>query len=60
VDKGEKIDNQDLEFLEMVHDDAIKNQGMIELYPEVKEYVMKAIDLYAEITSKALENEQKD
>jgi len=58
VDKGEKIDDQDLEFLQLVHDDALKNERLVETFPQLKDFVVKAIGLYTEITSKALENEK--
>jgi hypothetical protein len=60
VDKGEKIEDQDLEFLQMIHDDALKNEKLMETFPQLKDFVVKAISLYTEITNKALENEKND
>ena len=49
VDRGEKLSDDDLEFLEEVKKDT----------PQVKGLVDKLAALYAEITRKGAENEQK-
>ena len=59
VDRGEKLDSYDIEFLEMVLADATQAQGLIEKHPELKSLVGKVFGLYSEITTKGLENEQK-
>ena len=59
VDRGEKLDSYDIEFLETVMADAISAQGLAEKHPEFKTLVGKLFGLYSEITTKALENEQK-
>ena len=59
VERGEKLDNYDLEFLETVLADASGAQHLISRHPELQPLVGKLMGLYSEITTKALENEQK-
>ena len=59
VDRGEKLDNYDIEFLEAVLTDASSAQGLISKHPELQPLVGKLMSLYSEITTKGLENEQK-
>lgn len=59
VDRGEKLDNYDIEFLETVLTDATHAQGLAAKHPEFQSLVSKLMGLYGEITTKALENEQK-
>jgi hypothetical protein len=59
VDRGEKLDSYDLEFLEMVMADAATAQTLIAKHPEIQPLVGKLMGLYSEITTKGLENEQK-
>ena len=59
VDRGEKLDSYDIEFLETVLTDATHAQGLITKHPEIQSLVGKLMSLYREITTKGLENEQK-
>ena len=59
VDRGEKLDNYDIEFLEAVLTDASNAQTLISKHPELQPLVGKLMGLYSEITTKGLENEQK-
>jgi len=59
VDRGEKLDSYDIEFLETVLADANSAQGLITKHPEIQPLVGKLMGLYSEITTKGLENEQK-
>jgi len=59
VDRGEKLDGSDIDFLETVLADATKAQELVSSHPEFKSLVGMLITLYGEITTKALENEQK-
>jgi hypothetical protein len=59
VDRGDKLDSYDLDFLETVLADATSAQGLAAKHPEFKPLVGKLIGLYGEITTKGLENEQK-
>ena len=59
VDRGEKLDDYDLRFLNQVFADAGQAQALISKHPEFQPLASKLIDLYNHITKKALENEQK-
>jgi hypothetical protein len=59
VDRGEKLDNYDMEFLEAVLEDASGAQHLIAKHPELQPLVSQLVSLYGAITTKALENEQK-
>jgi hypothetical protein len=59
VDRGEKLDNYDMDFLEGVLEDASGAQGLMAKHPELQALVSKLVSLYGAITTKALENEQK-
>ena len=59
VDRGEKLDSNDVEFLETVLTDASSAQGLISRHPELQPLVGKLMGLYSEITTKGLENEQQ-
>ena len=59
VDRGEKLDSYDIEFLETVLTDANHAQGLVKKHPEIQSLVGKLMSLYSEITTKGLENEQK-
>lgn len=59
VDRGERLDSFDIQFLQEVFDDAREQQPQWEDHPELHEIIAKLIHLYHEITAKALENEEK-
>ncbi|MCE3253077.1 MAG: hypothetical protein K0Q67_2097 [Cellvibrio sp.] len=59
VDRGETLDNHELDFLQRVLEDARSTQNIIERHPELHELATKLVSLYSEITRKALQNEQK-
>jgi hypothetical protein len=59
VDRGGKLENADLEFLEQVMTDAPEVQRYIAQVPDLGNLYARAVNLYKEITTKALENEQK-
>ena len=58
VDGGETLDDNDIEFLERVMEDAGNAQSLITRHPELHELATRLVSLYSEITSKALQNEQ--
>ncbi|MEY6432835.1 hypothetical protein ABC977_10490 [Thioalkalicoccus limnaeus] len=58
VDRGEKLDGADIEHLENVMRDAEDIKRFVDQRPDLQPLYMRAIGLYREITSKALENEQ--
>ncbi len=59
VDRGEKLAEEDLKFLEEVKKDAPQVNALVAKHPDYKSLVDKLASLYAEITRKGLENEQK-
>jgi hypothetical protein len=59
VDRGEKLTDHDMKFLQAVFEDSGQAQALVSKHPELKPLVEKLIGLYGHITQKALENEQK-
>ncbi|HKU89486.1 MAG TPA: hypothetical protein VJP84_06815 [Steroidobacteraceae bacterium] len=59
VDRGEKLDDSDLEFLEEVRKDTPQVQALVVKHPEYKSLVDKLASLYEHISRKGLENEQR-
>ena len=57
VDRGERLDEPDQEFMDKVIDDAQDALEMIVDHPEYQELYARVAGLYEDITSKALENE---
>ena len=58
VDRGERLEDQDIEFLKQIFADANKIKPMIDKHPEYQDLAVQLISLYNEITTKALENEK--
>jgi len=59
VDRGEKLDDDDLKFLQEVKKDTPQVKSLVDKHPEYQSLVDKLASLYAEITRKGVENEQK-
>lgn len=59
VDKGGKLGDHDIDFLNRVFADAQQATALAARHPELKSLVSKLTDLYNGITRKALENEEK-
>ena len=59
VDRGEKLDENDLKFLEGVLQDSHQVKSMVAQHPEYQPLINQLAGLYNHITQKALENEQK-
>lgn len=59
VNRGEKLEDHDVEFLKSVFEDAEQARSLAVKNPEFESLVTRLISLYADITRKALENEQK-
>ncbi len=56
VDKGEPLNDYDLQYLQQVEADSSQIAGILHRYPDLEPIVEKARGLYAEITRKAAEN----
>jgi hypothetical protein len=60
VDAGGVLDDRDLAFLEEILHEAQTVAGpLLQEHPEYHDIGLRLLSLYKEITSKALENEQK-
>ena len=59
VDRGERLNADDLKFLDEVKKDAPQVNSLVAKHPDYKSLVDKLAGLYAEIARKGLENEQK-
>ena len=60
VDGGATLTDADIEFLKRVFEDAQQIRPLADRHPEYHELVTRSLNLYQQITKKALENEQKD
>jgi hypothetical protein len=60
VDRGETLDEHDIQFLKGVFEDAHGALALADRNPEFQPLVARLMGLYGEITSKAVENEPKD
>lgn len=60
VERGERLDSTDLEHLKYVMQDAEDIKRLVDRRPDLQTLYMRGVHLYQEITSKALENEQRD
>ena len=58
LDRGEKLDDHDMEFLDMIERDRVQTLAVAKRHEDLHEIAMKAINLYHEITQKALQNER--
>ena len=58
VDRGERLADADLAFLEEVFADSRQVKPFLDRYPQYQELAARVVHLYQEITDKALENEQ--
>lgn len=59
VDRGEVLNDLDIQFLEEIFSSANKVKPLIEKHPEYQTIAAKVIHLYSEIMEKALENEKQ-
>lgn len=58
VEQGETLETFEVDFLADVLADARTMHGLLDRNPEYEPLVIKALDLYKEITEKALANEK--
>lgn len=59
VDRGERLSDSDIAFLETVFADANNIKPLLEIHPEHHPLVSRVMNLYSEIMDKAVKNEQK-
>lgn len=59
VDQGSVLDDMDIAFLEHVFADTNQLKPLLARHPEYQELAARMLNLYLEITTKALENEPK-
>ncbi|MBE0625210.1 MAG: hypothetical protein IH606_10400 [Burkholderiales bacterium] len=57
VDRGEVLDDHDLAFLEKVFSEVGEVRGFLDRNPQYQDVAGRMMQLYKEITSKALANE---
>ena len=60
VDRGERLENFEIDYLTEVFADATASQSKWENHPELAEIIGKISYLYREITERALSNEGED
>lgn len=58
VERGEVLDDFDLAFLEVVLNDARSIGSLLDKHPEFHDIAGRMLQLYKEITTRALENEE--
>lgn len=58
VNRGERLSDTDIQYLQRVFDDANTTRSLIERNPEYHDLVSRFIGMYHEIVEKALENEK--
>jgi hypothetical protein len=58
VDAGGLLDDNDLDFLQLVFEDAGNARALIQRNPELQSLAAQLVGLYQHITSTALNNEQ--
>jgi hypothetical protein len=59
VEQGGVLDDLDIEFLEQVFADSNELKPLLLRHPEYQDLAARMMALYREITTKALENENK-
>jgi len=59
VDRGEVLNDREIEYLEEVLGDVNQVKPLLDRHPEWQELAARMTTLYSDITTKALENESK-
>ena len=58
VDSGERLNDSDISFLEQVFHDSAQIKPFLDRHPEWQDLAGRMMQLYSDITEKALENEK--
>ena len=58
VNDGEKLSDNDIQFLKRVYKDGRNTLSLVKRHPEYNELITRYISLYTEIINKGLENEK--
>ena len=58
VNAGEKLSDNDIQFLKRVYNDGRKTQPLVKRHPEYNGLIISYISLYTEIITKGVENEK--
>lgn len=58
VDRGETLEDFDIDFLEKVFEDCMNLKPLLDRHPEYQEAAARMMSLYHAITNQALANEQ--
>jgi hypothetical protein len=58
VERGERLSDQDLKFLDQVFSEAGQIRTLLDKHPEWQPLVARVMSLYKEITERALANER--
>ena len=58
VNGGETLSDSDIRFLKRVYEDSRSSQALMQRQPEYSQLVSRFINLYTEIITKGLENEE--
>lgn len=58
VERGERLSDADMDYLERIFEDAKLVEPYVERHPEYQDLAARMLDLYREIVDKAAQNEQ--
>lgn len=58
VDQGERLEDGDIDFLDKTLSDCHESKYLLARHPEYQELAGRMMQLYEEITTRALENEK--
>ena len=59
VDRGEKLSDSEINDLQRIYDDTMKDFRMVERNPEYLDVSIRYVELYTSLLNKALDNEKK-
>jgi len=59
VDRGERLNDREIDYLEEVLGDVEQVKPLLDRHPEWQDIAIRMTGLYSEITTRALQNESK-